>query len=167
MHLDYTVGAVDHHLQSSYLSGRFNSLNDKCWMFGTGFTAPLVPFSFCSTGALHASKSPPPQPPSYERWYARWRSASASLNTEHTALSVVGREAACQISVPVFSISACLCFIRVCCHFTLYSFDVFGCAPHLLSELYIALMCPRNRPSYFDTLHQPIKYWWKEHVPHR
>lgn len=81
-----------------------------------------------------------------------------AMNAEHAALSAAGREAACQISAPVFSISACLCLVHVCCHFTLYSFDVFGCAPHLLSRLYVALMCLRNRPSYFYSLHQPIKY---------
>lgn len=42
--------------------------------------------------------------------------ASASLNAEASHY-VVGREAACQISVPVFSISAPLPFSHVCCHF--------------------------------------------------
>lgn len=32
-------------------------------------------------------------------------------------------------------------FIHICCHFSFYSFDVFGCAPHLLSKLYITIMC--------------------------
>lgn len=31
--------------------------------------------------------------------------------------------------------------IHICCHFSFYSFDVFGCAPHLLSKLYITIMC--------------------------
>lgn len=63
------------------------------------------------------------------------------LEYRSITLSVVGREAACQISLPVFSISARLCFTHFCCHFCVYSFEVFSCAAHLNGELYFTLMC--------------------------
>lgn len=87
---------------------------------------------------------------------SRWRHSRRLLNADtlhggcisvleyrSMALSVVGREAACQISAPALSISARLCFTRICCHFCLRSFQVFSCAPQSDGQLLSTRLCSR------------------------
>lgn len=150
-------------------SAIFNNLNDKRWMFCTGLLVAVFLFFFY----VHKK---------HDMHQSRWRHSRRLLNADtldgecigvlesrSIALSVVGREAACQISGPAFSISAGLCFTHIRCHFCLYSFEVFSCAPHLDGEfpLHECVYGQKSRPGYFHTLHQPIKYWWRVHVPPR
>lgn len=78
----------------------------------------------------------PPVQQKHDMHQSRWRHSGRLLNADtlhggcisvleyrSIALSVVGREAACQISAPGLSISARLCFTRVRCHFCLRSFS--------------------------------------------
>lgn len=137
-------------------SAIFNNLNDQCWIYAP--TSPVLSCRFLYVPQKHYMHQ------SHWRHSRRLMNADtldgeASLNTE--ALSVVGREAACQISAALLSFSARLCFAHICCHFCLYSFEVFSCAPHLNDAsfaLHGRVSGQKSRSGCFHTLHQPIKY---------
>lgn len=168
MHLDYTaVGAlppVDHHVQSSYLNRHFsNTLNDKCWMFGNEFTGPLVPFCFCSAEARHASKSPPLQSPSYECWYARWRTYRRPWiqNTLHYLLLAERLPVRSALPFSLFQPHSHLLSL-----FFLFIWCIWLCPTFIKQALHYnnVLMARRTGPAISTHC---IKYWWKEHIPHR
>lgn len=116
---------VDQRVQPSLIA---QTTNAGC--FAPSSPVLLVPFSFFFVQQKH------------DMHQSRWRHSRRLLNADtlhggcisvleyrSIALSVVGREAACQISAPGLSISARLCLTHICCHFCLRSFQVFSCAP--------------------------------------